>query len=200
MTLPSHVLDAIVRGFKAQLIDEGQPKVYAAVIDDATLGDITEYNTVPTPSILLSSTGIVLVPEEPGLVEVHLIARCVARLSEKPGNPSQDIRSRGDVAFNLAGFVVRSLDDGTAWLDDGGLAIEKKRAERVQARNLGSRALASKGLCMWVVSWQQQFQIAAEDVPSILHSFKHLSMTFQVGDDATPDISAELELEGGTPP
>lgn len=199
MTLPSDVLDAIARGLGEAFTRDDKPSIYTAVIDDVTLGELVQYVTVPSPALLISSLAMVHVPEMPGLVDMHFIARCLARASEKSDAPTAEVRSRGDVAANLAGLVVCRLDNAAPWLDEAGKELAVTRPIKIQARNLGARTLTERGASMWVVSWQQQFEIAPEDIAVLLHRFRQFKATLVMGDEHMPDVSAQLELEGTTP-
>ena len=203
--LPSNTLDAIAAGLRTALTFESQPSpVRVEVIDDTALADITEYATLPVPSILITAVGLVATDDDPGMAELSLIARCLADVSVKPEAAGQVIRSRGDVAMNLAAFVVRQLDGNPKWLDAAGKDLAVTRPKRIQARNLGGRALSQRGRSMWVVSWQQVFKLGAELDAAVFHALKHLHLDTTLGprteEPRAPFPTADLDLEGAELP
>jgi hypothetical protein len=202
--MPSVLLDRMVELLSQQLQPEtpsgDTPKVYVRAVDDSTTDDLSEYTTVPTPSVLLSCIGMPLAGRDTGPVtaEAHFIARCYARLPQK--QEGQLVFSRGDVAMNLAALVEMILDS-EVWKDDAGRPVAHSRATKITSRNRGGRALAGRGLSLWLVSWQQLVEITAPDRAAILHSFRELHIDIDMGGEAdTQDVDATMNFPGGTPP
>jgi hypothetical protein len=196
------MLDAIVARLSARVAGGNalERKVSVRAIDDTVIGDITEYTTVSAPAILVTCLGWPTIDDDAGEtpVDITFIARCIARVSDKP--EGEDVRSRGDVAMNLAALVTRVVESTELWPDAEGNPTASMRARRTQARNMGSRALSQKNLSMWVVTWTQRVDITGEDEAQLLAPFKHFGIHIAMGGDNTPETAVELELEGATPP
>jgi hypothetical protein len=202
--MPSILLDRMVELLSTQLqpaIASGDtPRVFVRAVDDTTSDDLSEYTTVPTPSVLLSCLGMPLASRDTGPVtaEAQFVARCYARLPQK--QEGQIAISRGDVAMNLAALVEMILD-GEVWKDGAGKPVAHSRATKITSRNRGGRSLAGRGLSLWLVSWQQMVELTAPDRAAILHSFKELHIDVDMGGQSdTADVGATMNFEGGTPP
>lgn len=203
MTQPSKVLDAMVARIRAALeptsdqLAHGTPRVHVGVIDDAGLADVTEYHTVPVPSVLISCTALPAVPVDygPMVAEGQFIARCFARSG---AHAAGLVRSRGDVAMDLAA-LVSSLVDEEVWPDAEGRPTALSRATRVGARNLGARELSGRGLSLWLVSWNQRVELTPLDREGVLRALRRIHLDVDIPGGTSPDAEGDLELEGREP-
>ena len=200
MTLPSQVLDAIVARLKSALeptadqLAHATPRVHVRAIDDTAIADITDFTTVPMPAVLVTCVGMPAVARDfgPTTVDAQFVARCIA-------TRSQSSASRGDVAMDLAAFIASVVDE-EVWRDALGQPTTLSRATRLGARNVGSRELVTKGVSMWIVTWNQQIELTARDRDGILRALRKLHIAVEIPGGASPDAAGTVELQGWEPP
>lgn len=203
MSLPSTVLDAIVRTLQAELQPANDPSIDTPLIDVTTSDDIADdiagKETIGDPAVVLTCRGLGGMGDlySPSVVNADFVARCYARVAEGPEDVSG---SKGDVAMDLA-TLVGMIVERSIWQSapPNPTALVNKRASGVRIQNRTSNDTLKQGRALWLVTWSQQMELTGRDQVAAFRAFKRLHVTIAMGDADVADAEALIEMPGGSP-
>jgi hypothetical protein len=138
-----------------------------------------------SPTVLVACLGLDGL-EPRGTREVFGRFRWTAIVVAKRGDDRRrNQQSPGDVAASIALRIVYELENGLP------VAEACSRADRIEAGNLFSTAIARKGHTMWAVAWRQETKITPEDLDIVAEDLETVVTEW----DANPDPLSQVVFE-----
>jgi hypothetical protein len=178
---PSAVLTAIVSGLQTLL----GARVSVSKNDGELGDDGKEFLAFKSPGVIVACIGVPRVDDHQKWGDARFVAFCHARAA----NVTAQQTTVGDVAMDLGAVVTGHLAGNNTW---GGAA--RSTPHDIRLSNMFDNKLAQKGLRIWAVSWMQKVDLPSQVDESLLERLAAITHTFAMGDDATPDVSLEVEF------